>query len=128
MLQEIAEQALAVPGMASVAIFIRHAGTASLDLGAAAGVSGIPLERLVAAVQDPAHPITRTLLEGFASFDATPMAPGGPALRSHIPLPDPSGGPTGASGVLAVAHDLPLDGPTRARLIALANEAAAATR
>ena len=37
-------------------------------------------------VRDPAHPIARTLVDGFATFDVKPMAPGGPALRSHLPL------------------------------------------
>jgi hypothetical protein len=125
-LEEVAEQALAVPGMASVAIFVRRAGTDALDLGAAAGVAGVALERLVAAVADPAHPITRTLAENVASFDVTPMAPGGPALRSHLPIPGVGGpiGSTSAAGVLAVAHDLPLDAAARDRLTAIADEAA----
>jgi hypothetical protein len=129
-LEDLAEQALSVSGIESVAIFVRGApadsaepGAVRLKLGAAAGVAGIALERLVAAVQDPAHPIARSLAENVAAFDVTPMAPGGPALRSHIPVPD-TGPTTSASGVLAVAHDLPLDAAARDRLTAIANEAA----
>jgi hypothetical protein len=125
-LDDVAQAAMAVPGIESVAIFVRRPGTDGLDLGAAAGVAGIALERLVAAVQDPSHPVARTVLENVASFDVAPMAPGGPALRSHIPVSARGEGPTDAAGVLAVAHDVPLDGGARDRLVEIAGEAAAA--
>lgn len=114
-----------MPGIESVAIFVRRPGTDALDLGAAAGVTRPALERLIAAVQDPGHPIARTSVENMASFDVTPMAPGGPALRSHVPVPGAGGGAP-ASGVLAVAHELPLDVRARDALTAIAHRVSAA--
>jgi len=52
------------------------------------------------------------------------MAPGGPKLRSHLPLVAASGQ---AVGVLAVSHDSPLDEEQRAQLIELAARAATAS-
>ncbi|HLX35440.1 MAG TPA: hypothetical protein VKR30_09410 [Candidatus Limnocylindrales bacterium] len=96
-LDDVAQSALAVPGIQSVAIFARRAGASGLDLVGSAGIGGPPLDNLVAAVQNPAHPVARALDDLGPSFDVRPMNPGGPALRSHLPL--------GGLGVLAVAHE-----------------------
>lgn len=110
-------EAIALPGVESAAIFVASA-SGGLELGASLGVVGPALGRLVEAVRDPRHPITRTMADGVASFDAVPMAPGGPALRSHIPLLIGAADPASRRviGVLAVAHDRPLDAETRESL------------
>jgi hypothetical protein len=52
------------------------------------------------------------------SFDVAPMNPGGPALRSHIPL--------GGLGVLALAHEVSLSPQDRSALLGIAASAEAA--
>jgi GAF domain-containing protein len=116
----VARLAIDRPGIESAAIFIQAAGPA-LELGAAEGVAGPALERLVEAVQNPAHPIAITLADGVASYNVTPMALGGPALRSHVPLMSDR-----AVGVLAVAHDEPLSLDQQRFLVELAAQAAQA--
>lgn len=124
--QRLAEAALAIPAIESVAVFLTGSadgGGEALELGGAAGISGPPLDGLVAAVGDPQHPIRRSAGDPDATFDVRPMNPGGPALRSHLPIR------TGAGvtiGVLAVAHDRPLADDERVALRAIASEAAAA--
>jgi GAF domain-containing protein len=120
-LEAVARLAIERPGIESAAIFIRVRGTDGLELGAAEGVAGPALERLVEAVQNPAHPIARTLADGVASYNVTPMAPGGPALRSHVPVMSDR-----AVGVLAVAHDEPLGLDQQRFLVELAARAAQA--
>src|ERR1051326_925312 len=82
----VAERALRIAAIESAAIFVRSAISGELELAAAAGVEGPPLDRLVAAVRNPDHPIARTAHKGKSDFDVIPMAPGGPALRSHVPF------------------------------------------
>ena len=120
---DVARDAIAVPGIASAAIFVRDAGAADLRLAAAAGIDGEPLRRLSVAVLDPAHPIARTLEDGTGSFDVRPTAPGGPALRSHLPVLAGHHGSRACVGVLAVAHDPALDREAREALGALAARA-----
>ena len=120
---DVARDAIAVPGIASAAIFVRGAGAAELRLAAAAGIEGEPLRRLSVAVLDPAHPIARTLEDGTESFDVRPTAPGGPALRSHLPILTGQDGRQACVGVLAVAHDPALDREARTALGALAARA-----
>jgi hypothetical protein len=91
---------------------VRPPGSANLELAAAAGIEGPPLDGLVAAVQSPMHPIARAMDDTAPTFDVRPMNPGGPALRSHLPL--------GGFGVLAVAHDTSLDQVARDALAELA--------
>jgi hypothetical protein len=124
-LTRMADAALA-DGVVSATIFLLPAGGSTLQLAAAAGVDGAPLERLTEAVRNPDHPIARTLVEARAMFDVQPMAPGGPALRSHLPIFVATSPATGPVGVLAVAHDAPLDTAARDRLERLAEAAAAA--
>ena len=120
-LDSVAAQALEQTGSASAAIFVRDA-SGDLQLAGVAGISGAPLEGLVSAVRDPNHPVTRTARDGQAGFDVTPIAPGGPALRTHVPLRDKAA-PGAAIGVLALAHQLPLTADQRKSAIDLADEA-----
>jgi hypothetical protein len=126
-LRRFVVEAIALPGVESAAIFVASA-PGGLELGASIGVVGPALERLVEAVQDPRHPIARTMADGVASFDAVPMAQGGPALRSHIPLLIGAAEPASRRviGVLAVAHDRPLDAEARDALLDIAAAAARA--
>jgi len=120
-------EAIALPGVESAAIFVASP-SGDLELGASIGVIGPALERLIEAVQNPGHPIARTVADGVASFDVAPIAPGGPTLRSHLPLLIGAADPARRRviGVLAVAHDRPLDGEARAALQDLALAAARA--
>jgi hypothetical protein len=111
-LKSIATAALDVGDVESAAIFTRREGSTPLALAAAAGIEGPPLVGLVAAVENPLHPITRAADDAGPTFDVQPMNPGGPALRSHLPL--------GGLGVLAVAHDASLAADDRAALEQLA--------
>ena len=122
-LEEIARRALAVSGVQSAAIFFVPPGTSAPQLATAAGIAGPALDDLVAAVRNPDHPVTRALTDEGPTFDVLPMAPGGPKLRSHLPLVSDRGE---IVGVLAVAHDLPLGDEQRADLIELAGYAASA--
>ena len=119
-MQAIADTACAIDGIESAAIFVGESSGA-LELAGAAGISGPPLDGLVAAVRNPAHPIAKAMADDGPTYDVFPMNPGGPALRSHLPM---RSGDRNV-GVLAVAHDLALPSDARAALEALASEAAA---
>lgn len=119
-LKSVVRAALAIDGIESAAIFLAEPGSGELHLGAAAGIEGPPLDGLVAAVQNPMHPIARAMTDTDATFDVHPMNPGGPALRSHLPL--------GGLGVLAVAHDASLSSDAREGLSRLAAAASALVR
>ena len=125
-LDEVVHAAVLVDGIQSAALFVVAPLSSSLELAAAAGIAGPPLDGLVAAVRNPAHPVARALLDDGPTFDVLPMAPGGPRLRSHLPLQVDRDGRREAVGVLALAHDAPLDEGRRAELITLADEAATA--
>jgi hypothetical protein len=77
------------------------AATFGLDDPATAGLAG--------AIRRPTHPIARTFDDPTPTFDVLPTVPGGPALRSHVPLVVSRGGRDTVLGVLALAHDHPLD-------------------
>ena len=134
-LDDIAQAAIGGDGIASAAIFVIGPGASDpqpepgpqLRLAGAAGIAGPPLDGLVAAIRDPRHPIRRSLADAGPAWNVAPMNPGGPALRSHLPL-RPAGAPSGAPalGVLALAHDAPLASDARSRLEQLADQAAAA--
>ena len=125
-LDEVVQAALHVDGIQSAALFVVAPPSTSLELAAAAGIAGPPLDSLVAAVRDPAHPVARALGDEGPTFDVLPMAPGGPRLRSHLPLQVDRDGRREAVGVLALAHDTSLDAAQRTELIAVAATAAAA--
>jgi hypothetical protein len=116
-LDDLVNEALTATGSASAAIFFVDASGA-LNLVAATGVAGAPLDALVAAVKSKSHPIARTAQSGETAFDVTPVAPGGPALRSHIALVDQASGRV--DGVIALAHQLPLSPEQRRSVTELA--------
>jgi len=118
-LTAVVEAAMAVEDIESAAIFV-VSGDRTLQLVAASGIEGAPLDALKAAVLDPAHPIARSLVDDWPSFDVDPVNPGGPRLRSHLPFRNDLGDP---AGVLAVAHDIALQQPQRELLIQLAERA-----
>lgn len=125
-LEDIAARALSVAGVQSAAIFFVAPSSSTLQLAAAAGIQGPALDGLLAAVRDPDHPVARTLTDDGPTFDVVPITPGGPRLRSHLPLVVGAGDARRALGVMAVAHDSPLDEDQRAQLIDLAARAASA--
>jgi hypothetical protein len=122
-LQSIVAEAITIGDVESAAIFAVDSGSAPLRLVAAAGISGPPLDGLIAAVQDPGHPIARAIDDLGPTFDVRPMNPGGPALRSHLPLRTARGS-AGTLGVLAVAHGSPTTQAVRHNLLELAGRAA----
>src|SRR5690242_7967090 len=91
-LESVARSAIDVQDIESAVVFVVGPGSADLRLAAAAGIEGPALDRLVAAVRDPSHPITRTLSDDGPTFDVRPTAAGGPALRSHLPIVTHGGG------------------------------------
>jgi hypothetical protein len=125
-LESILASVGAATGSASGAVFIKdgHSGeltiAASLDLGeeAAAG--------LTAAVRNPAHAVARTAATGETAFDVLPGAPGGPALRAHVPLIVARDGGQQIVGVLALAYDRPMDTALHSLVLAVADLAAVA--
>lgn len=84
------------------------------------------LAGLADAIRDPGHPIARTVATREPTFDVTPTRPGGPALRTHVPLVVTRDGSEPVLGVLAVAHDLPIDPALRPLLQAGTDLAAVA--
>ena len=98
-----------------------------LRLAATSGLPDAAAEGLARAIEDPAHPVARTAADGRAAFDVLPTAPGGPALRSHVPLLARQDGADRILGVLAVAHDAPMT-PHAAELEAIADLAAVTIR
>lgn len=123
-LDSTVRSAVAIDGVESAVVFVKRPARAGLELAAAAGVEGPALDGLVAAVANPGHPINRTLLDGVATFDVLPTAPGGPPLRSHLPLVVTGDGRRTVVGVLAIAHQRGLDPAPRRELEALADNAA----
>jgi hypothetical protein len=62
--QRLVQSAVDLDDVASAAVFVVRPGSRGLELSAAAGIGGPPLERLAAALANPDHPITRTLAGG----------------------------------------------------------------
>ena len=122
--EEVVRSAIGIEGIHSAAVFLLPDRSSALTLAAAAGIEGPPLDRLAEAVKNPDHPISRTIVDEAATFDAIPTAPGGPALRSHLPIFAVRDGRRSAVGALAVAHDDRLDPEARASLEQLAGKAA----
>jgi hypothetical protein len=121
----LAREALEVAGIASAAIFAAEPGPGEMILVGVAGIEGAALGGLIAAVRDPRHPVRRAVTDPAATFNVAPMNPGGPALRSHLPLRQPGAEATSpAVGVLALAHGQPVVGEARETLERLATAAA----
>jgi len=113
-------------GSGALSIFVQDPDGGGLQLVAAVGLDDTSLAALVAAVADMDHPIARAAEAGSASFDAAPVAGGGPALRSHIPLTVGRSGIEETLGVLAIAHQDPFDSGARDLATAVADLAAMA--
>jgi GAF domain-containing protein len=97
-----------------------------LRIVASTGLAEPAIAGLAEALRNPAHPIARTVGDPGPSFDVLPTAPGGPALRSHLPLAVARGSSETVLGVLALAHHRPLDAESRQLLEAAADLAAIA--
>jgi hypothetical protein len=124
-LQRVVRSALAVAGIDSAVVFAVQPGSADLELAAAAGIEGPALEGLASAVRSPGHPISRTFRDEIAAYDVKPTAPGGPALRSHLPLIARDADRHTVNGVMALAHQRGLAADARRALEGLADTAAA---
>jgi hypothetical protein len=109
----------------SAAIVVEGADGA-LQIVATFGLDDAATAGLAEAVRRPAHPIARTFTTPTPTFDVLPTVPGGPALRSHLPLIVTRNGTSTALGVLALAHDQPIDPGMRAVIQAGADLAAVA--
>ena len=112
--------------VASAVITIVTEDPDHLAIVASIGLGETAIAGLAAAVRDPGHPIARTVTTPVSSFDVSPTRPGGPALRSHLPLIVRRGGSDVVLGVLALAHDRPVDPAMRPLVQAGADLAAVA--
>src|SRR5207244_13200351 len=97
-----------------------------LTVAASTALPAAAVAGLVEALRNPQRPIARTVRDPVPSFDVLPTAPGGPALRSHLPVAVTRDGSDTVLGVLALAHHRPLDAGTRLMLEAAADRAAVA--
>jgi hypothetical protein len=93
---------------------------------ASVGLAGPATAGLAGALRNPGHPIARTFVDPVVSFDVLPSVAGGPALRSHLPLTVTREGTDTVVGVLALAHDCPMEADTRVLIEAAADLAAVA--
>jgi GAF domain-containing protein len=112
--------------IASAAIVITDRAGTGLEIVATFGLDDLAISALDGAIQNPNHPIARTFAAPTPTFDVRPMNPGGPALRSHLPLIMTRGGTDSVLGVLALAHEQPIEPETRPILEAVADLAALA--
>jgi hypothetical protein len=113
-------------GVESAAILVPDKARDRLEIVASVGLPDAAVAGLAPAVRNPGHPIARTFAAPIASFDVLPTAPGGPALRTHMPLVVTRGGVEIVLGVLALAHERPIDAGRRPLLQAGADLAAVA--
>ena len=97
-----------------------------LVIVASVGLAGPATAGLAGALRNPGHPIARTFVDPVVSFDVLPSVAGGPALRSHLPLTVTREGTDTVVGVLALAHDCPMEADTRVLIEAAADLAAVA--
>ena len=110
----------------SAAVVVPADGPDSLEIAASIGLDAAAAAGLTEAMRDPSHPIGRTFSDRAATYDVTPMNPGGPALRSHLPLIVRRDGSDRVVGVVALAYDDPIDPDQRPTLEAVADLAAVA--
>ena len=108
------------------AVIVVVDGPDQLRIVASVGLAEPVVAGLAEALRNPAHPIARTVDDPVPSFDVLPTNPGGPALRSHLPLTVTRDGSDTVLGVLALAHHRPLDAGSRQLLEATADLAAVA--
>jgi GAF domain-containing protein len=110
----------------SAAVVVPARGTDPPGIVASIGLDDAAAAGLTEAMRRPVHPVTRTFADPVATYDVTPMNPGGPALRSHLPLVVRRDGVDHVVGVLALAYDRPIDPDTRPTLESVADLAAVA--
>ena len=110
-------------GIASAAIVIAGQDGA-LEIAASLGLDEAAAAGLTAAIVRPTHPSRGRCTRRSPTFDVAPTVPGGPALRSHLPLVVTRGGTDSVLGVLALAHDAPIEAEMRPILQAVADLAA----
>lgn len=110
----------------SGAIFVPAGAAGELAIVASLGFGADTAAGLTAAVRNPVHAVARTFASGETGYDVLPGAPGGPALRTHLPLVVGRDGTEHVVGVLALAHDRPIDPGLRPMLAAAADLAALA--
>jgi GAF domain-containing protein len=108
------------------AVIVVVDGPDRLRIVASSGLADPAVAGLAEALRNPGHPIARTVGDPVPSFDVLPSVPGGPALRSHLPLTVTRDGSNTVLGVLALAHHRPLDAAPRRLLEAAADLAAVA--
>jgi GAF domain-containing protein len=117
----------------SAAVVALDPSSDRLVIVASIGLGDPAIAGLTEALRDPDHPIARTLRDPVPTFDVLPTRPGGPALRSHLPLVITRAGSDRVLGVLALAHHRPIDAASRqlieatADLVAVALERGGAT-
>ena len=92
-------------GIASAAIVVRDGSGTGLEIVASYGLDAAATAGLAEAMQRPTHPVTMTFEATAPTYDVAPMNPGGPRLRSHLPLIVTRGRTPRVLGVLALAHD-----------------------
>ena len=107
-LQVLTDALARAAGAASAVIVIPAGRAGGLAVAASFGLGDAPRTALATAILNPDHPIARTAATGQAGFDVLPTAPGGPALRSHLPLVSTRDGADTVLGVLALAHERPI--------------------
>ena len=73
-------------GVGSAAIVAKRGDGAGLEIVASFGLDERAAAGLSEAIARPTHPIARTFAEPTPTYDVTPVNPGGPKLRSHLPL------------------------------------------
>lgn len=110
----------------SAAVVVPAGGSDPLEIVASIGLDDAAAAGLTEAIRRPVHPVARTFSDPVATYDVTPMNPGGPALRSHLPLVVRRDGADHVVGVLALAYDRPIDPDTKPTLEAVADLAAVA--
>jgi GAF domain-containing protein len=120
LLEVIAEQLAIESGV----IVVVEGGSDRLAIVASVGLGDAARTGLANAIANPVHPIARTLGDSVSTFDVLPMNPGGPALRSHLPLTVRRSGADAVLGVLALAHEGPTGAEERRLLQAAADLAA----
>ncbi len=119
--------AIAAPlDIGSAAVIVPGGSSDGLEIAASIGLGDAAANGLTAAMRDPGHPIVRTFRSPVATYDVAPLNPGGPALRSHLPLIVRRDGADRVVGVLALAYDRPIDADARPVLEAVADLAAVA--
>jgi hypothetical protein len=110
----------------SAAIVAPDPSSGHLVIVSSIGLGEPAIAGLTQALGDPDHPIARTLGDPAPTFDVLPTRPGGPALRSHLPLIVARNGSDVVLGVLALAHHHPIEVDARQLLVAAADLAAVA--